>query len=79
MASAQGERVEVAVASGRVVVRQEGWRLMRGLEPLDPAAFDAWNALWQGAVSVHDRRLTLEVTRRADQGDRCFEWQIKGG
>jgi hypothetical protein len=46
-------------------VRQKGWRLARGLEPLDPAAFDAWAELWHGALAAHDRRLRLAVTREA--------------
>jgi hypothetical protein len=39
--------------------------------------FDAWNALWEGAASVHNRRLVLTVTRRLDWGDPCFEWRIR--
>lgn len=55
LARAQGEEVSR--------VRQKGWRLARGLPPLDPAAFDAWCELWRGALAAHDRRLRLEVTR----------------
>lgn len=60
---AQGEEVEVEVAAGRSLVRQKGWRLTRGLPPLDATAFDAWCELWRGALAAHDRRLRLEVTR----------------
>jgi len=77
MARAQGEVVEMDAGGGDAVVRQNGWRLAHGLGALDPAAFDAWNALWEGALSVHNRRLRLEVTRRADRGDACFEWRIR--
>jgi hypothetical protein len=65
LASAQGEEVEVSTEPGRARVRQKGWRLARGLEPLDPAAFDAWAELWHGALAAHDRRLRLAVTREA--------------
>jgi hypothetical protein len=33
---------------------------MRGLEPLSPAIFEAWNGLLEGALAVHDRFLVLE-------------------
>jgi hypothetical protein len=65
LATAQGEEVEVSSEPGRARVRQKGWRLARGLEPLDPAAFDAWAELWHGALAAHDRRLRLAVTREA--------------
>ncbi len=65
LARAQGEEVEVEVAAGRSTVRQKGWRLVRGLPPLDAAAFDAWCELWRGALAAHDRRLGIEVTRKS--------------
>ena len=88
MAGAQGESVTVEAAGGEAaggeapggeapggeaIVRQDGWRLMRGIEPLDHAGFDAWSELWHGALSVHDRRLALEVARGSD---RSIEWRI---
>ena len=69
LATAQGEEVEVSGEPDRARVRQKGWRLARGLEPLDPAAFDAWAELWHGALAAHDRRLRLAVTREADTID----------
>ena len=78
LARAQGETVEVDGARGEAVVRQQGWRLTAGLGPLDPAAFDAWNELWEGALAVHDRRLALVVARRADPGEGWFEWRVVG-
>ncbi len=66
LAAAQGEDVEISGRPDRVRVRQTGWRLARGLEPLDPAAFDAWAELWHGALAAHDRRLRLAVTREPD-------------
>jgi hypothetical protein len=64
MAAAQGERVEIGEAKGWPIVRQTGWRLMDGLEP-GAAGFEAWNALWEGALSVHNRRLRLVSERDA--------------
>ena len=69
LAAAQGEEVEVSTEPGRARVRQKGWRLARGLEPLDPSAFHAWAELWHGALAAHDRRLRLTVTRETDAID----------
>jgi hypothetical protein len=77
MAEAQGDRVEWAAEGEAVTVRQHGWALMAGLGPLPASVFDAWNGLWEGALSVHDRRLGLTVLRRLDQGDPCIEWRIR--
>jgi hypothetical protein len=77
MGRAQGDDIEVSGHGGDVIVRQKGWRLMRGLGPLAMAVFDAWNGLWEGAIGVHNRRLLLEVNRRIDAGDDCFEWRIR--
>jgi hypothetical protein len=70
-ARAQGETVEVEAGSGRASVRLRGWRLARGLELLDPAAFEAWCELWRGALAAHDRRLRLEAAREPG-GDVVF-------
>ena len=40
------------------------------------AEFDAWNALWQGALSVHDRDLDLRVDSRVDRGQEQWSWVI---
>ena len=74
LASAQGERVEVACSGGVVQVVQSGWRLMEGLEPVAQAAFEAWNALWDGALAAHNRDLRL-ITERTDAG---IVWRIEG-
>jgi hypothetical protein len=71
LARAQGEDVAVEDAGARATVRLKGWRLARGLEPLDPAAFDAWAQLWHGALAAHDRRLRLEAAREPG-GDALF-------
>ena len=74
---AQGDDTEIHDSEDGVVVRQTTWRLMRDMDDLSPAVFDALNGLWEGALSVHDRFLTLHVTKRLDMGDDCFEWQIR--
>jgi hypothetical protein len=71
LAGAQGEAVEVTAGRGRASVRLRGWRLVRGLEPLDPAAFEAWSELWRGALAAHDRSLRLDALREAG-GDVLF-------
>lgn len=58
------------------IVMQTTWRLMAGVDPLSPAVFDAWNELWVGALSIHDRRLRLDVTRRPDASDGRMEWRV---
>ena len=77
MGLAQDDRIEWSREAGLVVVRQHTWRLMQGVASPSPAVFDSWNALWQGALSVHNRRLSLEGRRRLDQGDPCFEWRVR--
>jgi len=74
MAQGQGERVETGREGSTAVVRQQGWRLMEGVAPLDSAAFRAWNELWEGALAVHNRRLRL-VTMRDGPG---IVWRIEG-
>jgi hypothetical protein len=73
---AQGDDTTATVDDRGAVVRQTTWRLMAGLEALSPAVFDAWNALWIGASSVHDRHLRLAVSGRLDAGDPWVEWTI---
>ncbi len=60
---AHGEAVTVQEAADGATVRLRGWRLARGLEPLDPGAFEGWCELWRGALAAHDRRLALECAR----------------
>jgi hypothetical protein len=73
---AQGDDTTDTHGDGAATVRQTTWRLMSGLDALSPAAFDAWNEVWVGALSIHDRHLRLTVTRRLDEGDRRIEWRI---
>ncbi len=77
LGAAQDDRVEWEARGAEAVVRQTTWRLMEGAGPQPPAVFEAWNALWEGALAVHDRRLVLVVTRRLDHGDGCIEWRIR--
>jgi hypothetical protein len=73
---AQDDRVECAREGDEMVVRQHTWRLMQGVQSPGAAVFECWNALWQGALSVHNRRLRLDVRRRLDGGDACFEGRV---
>ena len=73
---AQGDDATETFDEGAATVRQTTWRLMSGLDTLSPAVFDAWNELWVGALSIHDRHLRLTVTRRLDAGDGGVEWRI---
>lgn len=77
LGAAQEDRVDWTREGEEVVVRQHTWRLMQGVASPPPTVFDAWNALWEGAASVHARRLALTVTSRIDRGDPCFEWRIR--
>lgn len=77
MACGQGDPCEWSRDGDAVLVRQAGWRLMRGLAPLHPAIFEAWNGLWEGALMVHDRFLVIEVLERMDHGDAAFVWRIR--
>ncbi len=76
LARAQGEDVEVDAAGGHPRVRQKGWRLVRDLPPLEPAAFEAWCELWRGALAAHDRRLALEVTGGPGAASAVIEFVI---
>src|SRR5215510_6362465 len=78
LAAAEGDAAALAMQEdGATLVRRQGWRLMRGLEPLSPSIFEAWNGLLEGALAVHDRQLVLEVLARRDFGDEAFVWRIR--
>ncbi len=76
IARAQGDDAELSGDGETCFVRQSTWRLMRERENLPPAVFDAWSELWAGCALAHDRRLTLDITRRRDRGDAVWEWRI---
>ncbi len=66
---AQGERV---ARDGDAII-QQGWRLMEGVVLADTAlAFQAWNALWEGALAAHDRDSTLLTERSGD----TVSWRV---
>ena len=71
LAEAQGERVVIRNEGDTCVVEQSGWRLMDGV-PAGATLFPAWNALWDGALAVHNRRLRLTVERRGED----IAWRI---
>ena len=56
---AQGDDTTWAREDGAVAVRQSTWRLMG--DAATPALFEAWNELWVGALSIHDRRARLHL------------------
>src|SRR5258705_12614967 len=66
LGTAQGDDTTWTRAGDAVVVRQTSWRLMGDPRPLSPSVFDAWNELWVGALSVHDRRARLIVDAPPD-------------
>ncbi len=72
-----GDDIRAHVLGDDVVIRQRTWRLMRDTDPVSPSVFDALNGLWEGALSVHDRFLSSEVTKRLDRGNEYFEWHIR--
>jgi hypothetical protein len=71
IAAAQGEDVELSRDGASALVVQKGWRLMDGVAGGE-IMFSAWNALWQGALAVHNRDLTLSTQRR----DGTIRWHI---
>jgi hypothetical protein len=77
LAAGEGDAATIERAGEAVLVRRTSWRLMRGLKPLSPAIFEAWNGLLEGALAVHDRFLALEVLSRLDWGDDAFVWRMR--
>ena len=49
---------------------------MGSARDLPPAIFDAWNDLWTGALSIHDRRARLRVDQRPDGNPAAIVWRI---
>jgi hypothetical protein len=77
IAAGEDDPVDVTRDAGCITIRRRTWRLMRGLGPLSPAIFEAWNGLFEGAIAVHNRFLVLDVIERLDQGDAQFLWRIR--
>ncbi len=78
LARAEGDRAQTRHGTdGDAEVTRQDWRLMRGLDPVSPAVFEAWNGLFEGLLAVHDCRLRLEPLARRDLGDAAFVWRIR--
>ena len=77
LAKAEGDDASIEHDGAAVCVRRSGWRLTRGLGPLSPAVFEAWNGLFEGALAVHDRFLILEAIQRTDWGDAEIVWRVR--
>lgn len=77
LAQSEGDTAEAVRAGNAALVRRSGWRLMRGLEPLSPAIYEAWSGIFEGALAVHNRFLILETLERIDRGDAQFLWRIR--
>lgn len=77
LAEAEGDEAEVVEENGTATVRRSGFRLFRGLGPVHPCVFEAWNGLVEGMLQVHDRFLVLDVPERADWGDPHTCWRIR--
>ena len=81
---AQGDDTTWTRDGDGVVVRQPSWRLIGGAPDVSPAVFDAWNELWVGALSIHDRRAQAArgaAAERARHGDRLADraWPARVG
>ncbi len=76
LARGQGDDADLTQDGEAWTIRQTTWTLMDERPGLPAAAFDACNELWTGAALAHDRFTRLEVTRRRDRGDPCWEWRI---
>lgn len=70
LAQAQGETV--THRAGSSAVELSGWRLMSGVAGAEEM-FGAWNALWEGALAVHNRALKLATERRGES----IAWHIQ--
>ncbi|MCB1742027.1 MAG: hypothetical protein KDK91_16760 [Gammaproteobacteria bacterium] len=79
LARAEGDDAEIEVEQdGRAAhVRRTGWRLMRDIDSPPWSVFEAWNGLFEGALSVHNRFLVLECLGREDYGDPHTHWRIR--
>lgn len=77
LAAGEGDEASIHETGGTAFVERKAWRLMRNLGPLSPAVFEAWNGLLEGALTVHNRFLTLEAHERLDLGDDRFTWRIR--
>jgi len=77
LAAGEGDQATVEGDASRARVTRTGWRLARGWGAQPPELFEAWNGLFEGALSVHDRTLRLTVDAREDLGDGATVWTIR--
>lgn len=77
VAAGEGDAAEVAKDGDRAFVRRSSWRLMRGLECISPAVFDAWNGLHEGLCMALAPASVIDAPARLDLGDGHFEWRIR--
>ena len=71
-AAAAGDQVQAARAGGDLILRQEGWRLMRDGETDKRVAGHMWDGLIAGFLATHDRFLGL----RSEITDNGFTWRV---
>ena len=59
---------------------QSSWRLVRGMPDLQEATmavlYDCWNGLWRGALSVHNRFLSLQTSPTPTGADGGIAWRV---
>jgi hypothetical protein len=77
LAAGEGDAATATRTDDASLVHRPGWRLTRGLPPQSPAVFEAWNGLFEGLLSVHNRFLALEPVARLDRGDATTGWRIR--
>lgn len=77
MALAQGDEATIEHGRAGVTVQCAGWRLMRGIDPLPAEIFEAWNELWVGALSAHNRFLRIEVLRQPNGAAESPAWLVR--
>jgi len=71
-ASAAGDQVTVTRTGKSLILRQEGWRLMRDSASDRIAAGRMWDWLIAGFLATHDRFLSL----RSKITDDVFTWRV---
>jgi hypothetical protein len=74
LAAAQGDDATASAEGNGVTIRQKGWHLMDDAAPGGDDRFAIWNALWEGCLAAHDRRLRWAV--QAPGADGARHWQI---
>jgi hypothetical protein len=79
LGTAQGDDTAWTSDGDTTTVRQASWRLIGDAAGVSPAVFDAWNELWAGALSVHDRRarLVVAVHPASAHADACAPGELR--